>query len=443
MDIDDDDNDNALVHAQLSCEFKKLNEALEWAAANCAQGPPGSTVEEQDLYPMLMIAKQKPYKDPKTGAIKGRRTFVALCTTVLEKFFASFGSEAVRHLDEVIPADAPCKFALDCDWKVSKHGLAGRATEAQLFADLDADFAALVARVVNLIAERHSVRVEPCISTACMAGKWSMHAVFDGAVWKSAQHCGALARELRDADVERCGGVRERSLVYQYVDVGIYQTNHSLRMYRSSKVDEPSRAFRRAGEQADAPLDVEFLRKSIITLFQVPGVEGDQMHYVTSLFARRFGAMLQFKPLEHPNANNSERSTAVARPRALQAVNNSKGGSGSNAWTRAFVEAFRSQGAYQAEPELEQGRMRLRCLNHQCEIRGGAHTKENIFLQIDLIECVWRQNCFNPVCRKTPTKWRPLTEELALLCESVYEQWSGAQLAGELGVYAERLANLQ
>lgn len=441
--MDADDNDNEPAHrVQLSCEFKKLSEALEWATANCAQGAPGSAVEEQDLYPMLMIAKQKPYKDPKTGTIKGRRTFVALCTTMLEKFFASFGSEGARHLDEVIPADAPCKFALDCDWKVSKHGLAGRATEAQLFADLDADFAALVARVVTLIAERYSVHVEPCISTACTAGKWSMHAVFYGAVWKSAAHCGALARELRDADVERCGGVRERSLVYQYVDVGIYQTNHSLRMYRSSKVDEPSRAFRRADELADAPLDVEFLRKSTITLFQVPGAEGGQVHDVTSLFARRFSSILQLKFLEHPNANNSERSVAVARPRALQAVSSSSGGAG-NAWTRAFVQAFRSRGAYQAEPELEQGRMRLRCINHECAIRGGAHTKENIFLQIDLIECVWRQNCFNPVCRKTPTKWRPLTEELALLCESVYQQWSGAQLASELGVYAERLAGLQ
>lgn len=421
-----------------SAEFEKLDQAIEWATANCCQGAPGCAEDEQELHPMLVITKQKPYRIRDTGEIRGRRTFVALSAALLEQFFDSFRGEAERHLDEVIPGDAPCKFALDCDWKVSKHGLAGRASEAELFRDLDASCAALAESVVALLAERHGARVEPCASTAVRAGKWSMHVVFDGAVWKSSRHCRALANELIAADVRQQGS-KEKSLLHTYVDVGVYSTNHSLRMYRSSKVDEPMRAFRRLGESAAAPLDGAFLRKSTITLFQVAGAGDGKLYYVTSLFARRFGAMLNLSLLEHADAHSSERKDAVLRPRSLVSTATAIGG---GEWTRAFVQAFNGYGAYKAEAELELGRLRLLCLNHNCAIKGAAHSSENIFLQVDLLECLWRQCCFNVTCRKTPTKWQPLSDELTDMCSVVYEQWSGARTATELSVYTSRLAAL-
>jgi hypothetical protein len=256
-------------------------------------------------------------------------------------------------------------------------------------------------------------------------------------VWKSQQHCGALARELVDADVARCGGDKERSLIYLYLDPNIYNTNHSLRMYRSSKVDEPTRAFRQAGETAETPLDVEFLRKTTITLFQVRGVD-DQSYWVTSLLARRYGASLRLEPLEHPRAHEAERSSTVLRSRALPTRATAAGGGD---WTRAFVQAFVGYGAYQADAALELGRLRLRCLNHMCAIRGAPHTNENIFIQIDLFECVWRQNCFNAVCRRTPTAWEVLPDELVNLCDEIYREWSGRERTSLWAVYAERLVD--
>lgn len=421
--------------AQQGKEFRKLNDALEWANEYLCQGPPGCAEDEKQLCAMLVIAKQTPYWDRRKNATQSQRRFLALSADLLEKFYRSHrGGDGKRHLDEVIPENAPCKFAIDCDWKVAKLGLAGRASEAELFRDLDASFAALVARVVALIEERHGVRTEACITAACKAGKWSMHAVFDGAVWKSQQHCRALALELIDADVAQCGGAPERSLMYQYLDHGIYDTRHSLRMYRSSKVDEPTRSFRRPGEAVDAPLDVEFLRKTTVTLFQVRGFD-DQLYWVTSLLARRFGAALRLVPLEHPRAHDTERDKTVQRSRALPTAARAVGGGD---WTRAFVQAFMDHGAYQADASLELGRLRLRCRNHECAIKGSSHTNENIFIQVDLIEFVWRQNCFNVVCRKTPTEWQALPDELVNLCDQIYRQWAGFECVAECAVYADR-----
>lgn len=431
-------DDEAPWEVQQSKEFHRLKEALEWANEHLCQGPPGCAEEDKQLCAMLVIVKQTPYLDRQSNTIKSQRRFLAIRADLLEKLYRSYrGGDGKRHLDEVIPENAPCKFAIDCDWKVEKLGLAGRASEADLFRDLDASFAALVPRIVALIEERHGVRTEPCITAACRAGKWSKHAVFDGAVWKSQRHCRALALELTDADVARCGGDKERSLIYLYVDPNIYDTNHSLRMYRSSKVDEPTRAFRRAGETAESPLDVEFLRKTTITLFQVRGVD-DQSYWVTSLLARRFGASLRLEPLEHPRAHDAERSSTVLRSRALPTRATAVGGGD---WTRAFVQSFVSYGAYQADAALELGRLRLRCLNHMCAIKGAPHTNENIFIQIDLFECVWRQNCFNAVCRRTPTAWEVLPDELVNLCDQVYREWSGRESAGAWAVHAKRLAN--
>lgn len=423
---------------QQSREFSKLKEALDWANEHLCQGPPGCSEEDQQLCSMMVITKQKPYLDRLRNVIKSHRRFLVIRADLLEKFYRSYrDGDAKRHLDEVIPENAPCKFAIDCDWKMEKLGLAGRASEVDLVRDLDASFAALIERVAALAEERHGVRFEACITAACRAGKWSKHVVFDGAVWKSQKHCGALARELVDADVASCGGIKERSLVAQYVDLSIYDTNHSLRMYRSSKVDEPTRAFRQAGETAETPLDFEFLRKTTITLFQVRGVD-DQLHWVTSLLARRYGAMLRLQPLEHPRANDDERSSTVLRSRPLPTTATAVGGGD---WTRAFIQAFTDYGAYKADVALELGRLRLRCLNHVCAIRGAPHANENIFIQIDLFECVWRQNCFNFVCRRTPSAWEVLPDELVNLCEQVYSQWSGRERTSSWAAVAKRLAN--
>lgn len=420
-----------------SGQFPKLAEAHEWALEHCCQGAPGCAEDDLSLQPMLLISTQRPYVRRADNVLRGARTFVALSADMLGRFYDSFRDDTVRHLDEVVPGESPCKFVLDCDWKVETLGLAGRADEAALKADLDASFAVLVERVVALYAERYNAHVEPCITTASAAGKWSQHVVFDGAIWKSNRHCAALMRELVRDEVAACGGDKTLSLVAQYIDPKIYETNHTLRMYRSSKVGDGERSFRRPDEPLSAPVDKEFLRKSMITLFRVRGGDGEH-YYITSVFARRFAERLELTLLEHPNAALVDTAQAVLRgPVASGATRVSKA-----SWTRTFIDAFVNLGAYEAEPELERGSMRLRCLNHECAIKGTRHRNENIFLQIDLIECMWRQSCFNDKCRKTPTEWQALPDHLVELCATVYAQWSGAQLTADLAVYAARIRAL-
>lgn len=435
-------SEDELHQIKTSAQFYRLAEALEWATEHCCQGAPGCSEDEQTLQPMLLISSQRMFVQ--RGERRVGRQFVALTAEVLSSFYDSFRGDGTRHIDEIVPADAPCKLAIDCDWKVAKLGLAGRENAAALWRDLDASFAALVQRIVALIAERYAAHVEPMLTSADGVGKWSRHAVFDGALWKNNRHCAALARELKHDDVAACGGDKERSLVDQYLDVRIYDANHSLRMYRSSKPGDVERSFRRANEPISAPIDKDFLRRSMITLFPIQGTGDGQQYYITSLFARRFAERLPLALLEHANATYAETAHTVLHGPATASgpLSDVTGRLSTTHWTRQFIEAFRSMGAYEAEPEVVRGTMRLRCLNHECAIKGGRHSNENIFVQIDLIDALWRQSCFNQVCRKTPTEWQALPDELAALCSTVYDQWSGAQRAVELAVYAERLVDL-
>jgi len=436
-------NDEPFV-VKTSAEFNRLSEALEWGVANCCQGPVGGPEEHQTLHPMIVISRQTPYVKRATGKTVGHRTFVAVSAEQLPRFVESFASDDKRHLDEVVPDDAPCKFAIDCDWRVERLGLFGCANETALFAILEQSFSALVQCVINLYRERYAATVTPCISSAIRVGKWSKHVIFDGAIWRTNRHCLALARELVNDDVAVCGGDKERSLLYLYIDRQIYEKNHTLRMYRSSKVDEPKHSFRIAGELSDAPVDRDFLHRTMITLFPVKGAGDGQQYYITSLFARRFAQMLDLHLLEHPNAATIESSRALlggATPLNHLSTAGDSTTVGSE-WTREFIRCFKPMGAYEAEPDLGVGRMRIRCLNHNCAIKGAPHRKENICLQIDLLECMWRQSCFKLTCRKTPTAWQPLPDALIELCETIYQNWDGARLADDLVIYKERMLPL-
>lgn len=420
-----------------SAQFTRLHDALEWAIEHCSQGPPECSEDEQTLQPMLMIASQKPYIKRGSGEHAAARRFIAVGTEVFSSFFDSFGRDENRHLHEVVPSDAPCKLAIDCDWEVAKLGLAGRPDEATLFRDLDASFGLLVPRVIALIAERYKVQVSACLSGANRPGKWSQHAIFDGALWKNNQHCAALMREIRRADVAAHDNDKSKSLMADYIDPNIYATNHTLRMYRSSKIGDEKHSFRRHGEPITAPVDRDFLRRSMITLFPIVGDSGQQ-YFITSLFARRFAERLSLTLLEHEGATFLETARVLLRgPSESRAAHLSTA-----SWTSQFIEAFSSLGAYEAEPDLALGTMRLRCLNHDCAIKGARHSNENIFLQVDLVECLWRQNCFNATCCKTPTEWQALPDDLVDLCNSVYAQWPGAQRASELAGLPDRLAKL-
>ena len=430
-----------------SCEFDRLSDALEWATEYSWQELPTGRGTEDDRFvatPMLVLVKHRPYKKRSSAGAEvcSHRTFVAMAAERLEAYFASFRDDARRYLDEVVPADAPCKYAIDCDWKVAKHGLAGYASEEQLFAALEQSFAWLVATVAATVRERYAKLLEPCVTSATAPGKWSKHVVFHGAVWKSQRHCAAMTRELIDTDAARGA----RSLAGTYLDLSIYNTNHCLRMYRCSKVAETHRSFRRPGESSSAPVDGDFLFKSCITFFEATVSSTGRSFWITSVLARKLSTQLEFDLVEHARANEQERALLLTKslgeaPTTTATATATAGAAGGD-WRCQFQSAFAQMGAYQIDVSLDHGRLRIRCKNHECAIRGGRHTNENIFLQVDLLQGVWRQNCFNVECRKQPTEWQELPDHLYNLVDDIYKNWNGAAKATELAVLQSSLSDL-
>lgn len=413
-------------------EFDRLVDCIDWAMKNSSQGPPELGTEQHSLLPMLIVCRQKPYRIRNSDELKAKRSYVALSTSVFESFFTSFKTDAMRHLDELVPDDAPCKFFMDCEWEIAKLGMATYASEKELFAALQASFVALVAHVVQFHAEHHAAVVVPYIVTATRAGKWSNHVIFDGAIWKSTRHCGAFAKTLLAFD----------SHAAKYIDPGVYKTNHTLRMYRCSKALSPASSFVIPGAATDpsAPIDFEFLQHSLITYFPIPIPDSDEVYFITSLFAKRFASMIDLDFIEHPNA---ERTAILANTLSLQQP--SSGGAGMSAheigaqWQSAFKSAFATYKPYDIKCDLMRGMMTIACRNRRCVIKGGEHTSNNIFLQVDLTEYAWRQNCHNHVCSQTPTEWQSLPESLQEVCVRIYDDWIASQRASDLSIYDVRL----
>ena len=240
-----------------------LADCLEWAQANCTQ----KTADNVEVnLPMLMFVRME------SRDTYVERRYFAATPSHFERMFARARNDADRHYHEIV-VDGPVKLFLDLEMYMTDVWLKKYrcATPDELRKRCEQSAAALIGYIVAWHKREHRLAVTPIVNTSHKESKWTIHVTFDGAVWRDNMHCkhfilGIIVKQaLRDP------------MLYDLVDKGIYERNHPMRTYRSTKNDEPERSILGPDEKPDSPIDIERLRRSLITCIKiyVPAADDD------------------------------------------------------------------------------------------------------------------------------------------------------------------------
>jgi len=430
-----------------------LARAREWASSHSTQGT------SMLLTPMIVVAEEQQY---------GRR-FLAATVDALWQFVRFFPSDRARHLHEVVPADAPCRLYCDLEYEFGvnekrdselKHRTLS-SSRAALREAIERNARGLIEALVRAARDEYSVTLEPFVSTSHKPSKWSMHVVFGGAAWRSARHCGAfvahVARMRRQFD----------PCVDHYVDSGVYDANHCLRMYRCSKRAEPGRSVLAEDEADGAPLDRVRWQRSLITYFALapPGVEradavreGHLLEFTSLFLAEYFdefaGAAAgdtRLRVLEHADATLQEQHRNRGIAASVRAQGASRDAAASCSTTALDSDPEQLGALRQLRPALEQlfaehkprafklldGRpwMRVDCRSHHCGVLRGEHRSNTIFFMVDYARKRMRQQCYDEQCRRAPRlPWQDLSgdNEACNALQVLFEAWPAARCAPDL-----------
>ena len=275
-------------------------------------------------------------------------------------------------------------------------------------------------------------RAVPYVTSAHKATKWSKHVVFCNSLWRNAMHFRAYMKRLKDRV-----SVSDK-LVAEYVDMQVYGRFRCMRMNRSSKLKEPGRSLLRIDEQgtlletATSPIVQANLISSMITVIPLPQSRaGQEAICVTTVLLDRFPDMiakLGLAPLESPDvsvsrlvaSHISDSTTPIeddeeASARVISPVD------------RDFKMGFRLHFAHY-KPYLfrwidRECLVRVECDSRQCVILGDAHGSNHVYIEIDILRCLWRHGCHSERCRRTPTEWRETPENLSRLCRTFNTRW--------------------
>jgi len=239
-----------------------LQKALKWGKEHCIQ----EENDEKIILPMMAFVRQVPINPKYT-----ERRYFTMTLPAFERAFLALPDDE-RHFDEVV-IDGPCKLFADLEMQMKQEYLGEFRCKdfAELRQKLEDAAAAYIGYVVAFHKREHQITVEPIVLTAHKESKWSMHVIFDGGVWRDRQHCqhfmaGFVKREeIRNPIF--------RKSPHGMIDMGVYDANHPLRTYRSSKPDEPHRLLLGPGESLDDEPNLPFLRKSLITCIKASIVD--------------------------------------------------------------------------------------------------------------------------------------------------------------------------
>jgi len=432
-----------------------LARARAWAAANSAQG------DALIVTPMLLVAEEQEF---------GRR-FMAATLDALWQYVRSFARDSERHLHEVVPPAAPCRLYCDLEYEFGraerdealKHATL-TSSRAALRDAIDKSASEFIDALKRAASSEYGVQLTEFVSTSHKPSKWSAHVVFRGAAWRSARHCGAfvqhVARMRRQFD----------PCVEHYVDSGVYNANHCLRMYRATKRAEPQRSLVARGETHDAPLSRERWAHSLITHFYLapPGTEyaaaqrDNALLEFTSVFLAEYfdefagadAGELRLRVLEHADAaaRDAHRDRRiVASVRAAGCASRDTGiASCSTTAHDSDAEQLRAlqeqRGALaelfaEYEPrafKLLDGRpwLRVDCRSHRCALLRGEHRSNTIFLMVDYAQKRMRQQCYDPQCKRAPRlPWQDLRaadHSAVAALDALMDAWPAARTAPEL-----------
>lgn len=395
-----------------------LERCRKWAAENSVQG--------DRQMPMIVVQIEQP-----TGREFMAGTFDALWGGVMQLG----ANDGARNWHEVV-VDGPCKLYCDLEMKFTDAQVHSRIAE-KMVAELEKSSAAFIQFVLDRAAAKYGVKLEPFEMQSHKASKWSVHVIFGGAIWRNRVHCGAFMRACWEAFGEI------DPLVFNYVDPNVYDANHSLRMYRASKLEEPERSMLTvSGENAppEKP-DRELWLRSLITYF--PFQSGSLKYASSAHLHSRYDELASLDPetprlLEHEGcargsqlknstsllgrpafapASGSRRANAGATPEQLAAL---------TAAQPVVAEALAEYKPNAARITLVPNAPLLRVESHsrECGILRGVHSQQHIYFLINYLENTWAQCCWDSECSQVRKQWLPIENgDMEQVCANLRAAW--------------------
>jgi hypothetical protein len=389
---------------------RPLSECIAWALKHSSEA-----------FPMLVYVQLS--LDVR-GRQFVRRDFWALD---INEFLYRGGSDQYRHYDEVIVADAPCKAYCDfeCEftdeWARKRQfaNLAallqhcGVATVNELRLALDKSARRLIDEIV---AHHHSSGatdrpVESFETVSHKQTKWSMHVVFVNSLWAHAGHVGAfIERVVRESD---------DPLVRLYVDTQVYGNNRCLRMYRSTKPDEPERSLLRAHDKVTDRIDRNALRDSLVTAIRIGDSDSGSRQYVTSAYLRSRGgeAALAELGLPAPLTDSEYRERAPSRVQSVRAAGCVDDGVVGEATAAAIRASFPQYTVRKFLSNVDSGLITVDLCERRCAIANRDHKTPRSFIVIDMLARQWRHGCFSRDCKVQRCQWSALPTSMTAACD--------------------------
>lgn len=424
--------------------------------SNDAEEAENADNDDEHITPMIVYTKQYGDASPDTPTF---RQFVASTISSFVAYYVN-AKPTDRHCDEIVglgPCKAYCDLELEFDdGKAKRLGYANMADLLQKHgcADRDAMRAKLeqsadkwIEHVRADLQEKHGsgTRVTAVVTKAHKESKWSKHVVFAGSLWRSTAHMGAyMRRKVREL------GSKD-GLVRLYVDTVVYSRFRAMRMYRSSKLKEPTRALLLANgkEKQNDAVDTQVLIDSLITVLPIPpplSEDGAEQAagtyepiYTTTTFLDRYPEMVGafgLQPLESPEILTSRLLSSIgAGPTRTGDDFSAIADTGSNdphspadfEFRRTFRKHFGQLKPYAFKWLERNGILLVECKTHECVILGGSHENNHIYIEIDVLQRIWRYACHSERCVNRPTAWRDLYADLAAMCADFAPRWRYAQ----------------
>jgi hypothetical protein len=266
--------------------------------------------------------------------------------------------------------------------------------------------------------------------------KWSIHVIVsppvtkESIVWRSTTDCGNFVAKIV-ADIND-------KLLCTAIDMGVYSSNHTLRMLGCAKSDEPTRTLRFEG--AGGADDKDALVRSMVTLVRVKrrrvaphlfeslfkqydNTTPPSMLLLTSAFIGKFSGDLdqqQWRPLtcgNGPVGSVSDLDLLTRRSVGARA-------GGSTAFATALVTQICTAKQFEkfkpAKTFIVQSthKVVLPCDGRYCTYNDGEHNKKHkpVYLVLDMVGGRWQQRCHVTACRAAKWEWQNMDAEVSALC---------------------------
>jgi len=335
------------------------------------------------------------------------RTYEAMTVAhFLETYADAVILPSNRRYHEVIRPDRPCKVYLDVEFVPEANPTVnGRSLVTNL-----------VAALQTRLQGEHNTSSHVLILDGSKTTKFSQHIIFNGPVFASPTDVyafvAATAKTLGDAATVWDKDGQRRIPIY---DPRVYNKNHTLRVYGSTYLAEPTRAFRLPSDPTTGPFNREAVEHSLITAVSPTAtlLEATATDYTLLPATSRRNSTRPISParadlVSHTSEHGVLAATAGKIARVIPVIQKAH-----PHWNRIRVDKTRLMAI-------------VPCASKTCAIRGRDHTRNTTFYTIDLITGRYRQLCYSENClgQYAKSPWQPFPNEAAALAkECATQEW--------------------